>query len=237
MPPTNPLMYTTLADWFEVLTPPAHYTEEAQWLQQHLEGASSLLELGSGGGHLAAHLKVETIVLSDLSPQMLEASKRLHPTREHHQGDMRALRLGRTFDAVLIHDAIMYLLTPAALLEAMLTAHAHLEPGGLLIIQPDFVMEGFEPRTEHGGSEHPDGRALRYLEWDLYDPATPNLVHTHYSILCKDPNGKVHHHHDQHQVGVFPTQIWLELLGQAGFDARHQTDPWGREVFFATRRY
>ena len=40
---------------------------------------------------------------------MLELSRTLNPDCEHLEGDMRTLRLGRTFDAVLIHDAVMYM--------------------------------------------------------------------------------------------------------------------------------
>jgi len=35
---------------------------------------------------------------------MLELSRTINPELEHLVGDMRTIRLGRTFDAVLIHD-------------------------------------------------------------------------------------------------------------------------------------
>ena len=43
---------------------------------------------------------------------------------------MRTLRLGRTFDAVLIHDSIMYMTTEADLAAAALTAFVHTRPRG-----------------------------------------------------------------------------------------------------------
>src|SRR5947199_313515 len=71
-----------------------------------------VLELGSGGGHNAVHLKARfTMTLVDLSAGMLDMSRRLNPECEHHQGDMRTVRLGRTFDAVFVHDAVDYMLT------------------------------------------------------------------------------------------------------------------------------
>ena len=42
---------------------------------------------------------------------MLALSATLNPECEHLEGDMRTLRLGRTFDVVFIHDAISYLTT------------------------------------------------------------------------------------------------------------------------------
>lgn len=47
----------------------------------------------------------------DLSSRMLEHSRRLNPDGRHHLGDMRTIRLDSVFDAVLIHDAISYMLT------------------------------------------------------------------------------------------------------------------------------
>jgi len=43
---------------------------------------------------------------------------------------MRSVRLGRTYDAVIIHDAIMYMTTEDDLVAALATARAHLAPAG-----------------------------------------------------------------------------------------------------------
>jgi trans-aconitate methyltransferase len=42
---------------------------------------------------------------------MREISRKLNPECTHLAGDMRNVRLGRTFDAVFVHDAIMYMTT------------------------------------------------------------------------------------------------------------------------------
>ena len=68
----------------------------------------------------------------DLSPEMLALSQRLNPGVPHHLGDMRQVRLGQTFDAVAIHDAVCYLLTEDDLRATFATARAHLNSGGLL---------------------------------------------------------------------------------------------------------
>ena len=74
--------------------------------------ATTLLELGSGGGNNASHLKHRfECTLTDLSPEMLALSRTLNPECEHIEGDMRTLRLERTFDAVFVHDAIAYITT------------------------------------------------------------------------------------------------------------------------------
>jgi len=233
-----PLMYTDAADWFVLLTPPEHYTEEAAWVLERIPEAKSLLELGSGGGHLASHLGgVEEVVLSDLSPQMLESSKRLNPAREHVEGDMRTLRLGRDFDAVLIHDAIGYMLTEQDLDAAFETAAAHLEPGGKVIVMPDVVAEKFADDTNHGGSDHEDGRGMRYLEWQ-FRSQDEDATHydVHYSLMLRSADGSVEVIHDHHRIGLFPCKTWIARLEAAGFEVEQEVDDWDREVFIGTRK-
>ena len=57
-----------------------------------------MLELGSGGGNNAFHLKSKfEMTLVDLSPQMLAVSRTLNPECEHREGDMRTVNLGTHF--------------------------------------------------------------------------------------------------------------------------------------------
>ena len=146
---SSPAMYGELAPWFHLLTPPEEYADEAAavlgLLREHVNGPlEMLLELGSGGGNMASHLRRQMrLVLSDLAPQMLELSRTINPDSEHVVGDMRTLRLGRTFDSVLIHDAICYMTTEDDLRAAMATAFEHLRLGGVAVFQPDEVRESY----------------------------------------------------------------------------------------------
>src|SRR5262245_37325508 len=112
-----PRLYTDLASWWPLLSPPEEYRGEAEAALGLLRDAlghvpATLLELGSGGGNNALHLKRHAaMTLVDLSPDMLATSRALNPGVEHVEGDMRTVRLNRTFDAVFIHDAIMYMIT------------------------------------------------------------------------------------------------------------------------------
>ena len=235
-------LYSALASWWPLLSPPSEYEEEAADLLPLLEPSSqpgpalTLLELGSGGGSLASHLKSHfTLTLTDLSPAMLAVSRALNPECEHLPGDMRTLDLGRTFDRVLIHDAIMYATDEASLRAALANAHRHCRPGGRIVVMPDFVRETFEPATDHGGHDGDDGRALRYLEW-TWDPnpadTTGEMVFT---LVLREPNGEIHTELDRHLFGIFPRADWLRWFAELGLDTRIHHDPWDREVFIATR--
>jgi SAM-dependent methyltransferase len=236
-------LYGDLATWFHLLTAPEEYSDEAEIYRALLEEGSdrpvgTVLELGSGGGNNASHLKRHfTMTLTDLSPEMLEISRRINPESEHIEGDMRTLRLHREFDAVFVHDAIDYMTTVEDLRAVIETAHAHLRPGGVALFVPDFVRERFEPRTSHGGNDGPT-RALRYLEWDWDPDPEDDTYLVDFAMLLREEDGSVRVEHDRHECGVFPRRTWLGLLKEAGFRAEsreiHVYDEVASEAFLAT---
>lgn len=239
--PRPPRLYNEMAEWWPLLSPPEDYAEEAADLLPTLLSApahrpETLLELGAGGGSLAFHLKASLkLTHTDLSPAMLAVSRQVNPECEHVVGDMRTLDLGRQFDLVLIHDAIMYMTDPASVQAALATAHRHCVPGGAVVVLPDMVKETFAPKTVTGGKDGPDGRALRYLEW-VWDP-DPNddTYEVVFAFILREADGSVRVEHDRHRFGLFSRSAWLEWLEQAGFAPTVRTDPWGRDVFIGQK--
>lgn len=233
-----PPLYTRRAAWFHLLTAPADYVDEAAELIRALRQAgagplSTLLELGSGGGNMASHYKRDvTATLVDLSPDMLALSFGINPECQHIVGDMRTIRLGRSFDAVLVHDAVMYMTCEADLRAVMATAFAHLRPGGAAVFAPDCTRETFAPGTAHGGGD--DGaRGLRYLEW-TFDPDPADSTYTvDFALLLREGDAVVCEH-ERHVYGLFSREEWIDWLEQAGFVAHVQEADLG-PLFVAAR--
>jgi SAM-dependent methyltransferase len=242
--PEQPLrLYSDLAHWWPVFSPPSHYVEEAADLLPTLLAAPdapprTMLELGCGGGSLAFHFKDRLqLTLTDRSPQMIDVSRAVNPECEHLVGDMRTLDLGRTFDLVFIHDAIMYLTDEASLRAAFATAARHCRPGGAVVVVPDCVTETFEPETTSGGEDGADGRALRYLLWTWDPDPRDNTFEEAFAFLLRTPDGVVSVDSDLHRYGVFPRASWLEWLKVAGIGATSRMDPWKRDVFVGRKRH
>jgi SAM-dependent methyltransferase len=158
----QPRIYTDLASWYPLLTAPEEYDEEATFywgcFQEAAEGAGTgplktLLELGAGAGANAYHYKQwVTPVLTDLSPDMLALSQKINPELRHIQADMRTLRLGETFDAVFVHDAVDYMLTVEDLRQAMTTAFVHLRPGGVALFAVMMALTAARCATWNGAT-------------------------------------------------------------------------------------
>lgn len=224
-------LYEELAEWWPLISPPADYAEEAGVYLQLLRGAATgplvkVLELGSGGGNNASHLKRElSLTLVDLSEGMLAMSRALNPECEHLAGDMRTVRLGRLFDAVFVHDAVAYMATEADLRAALETVAVHLRPGGVALVAPDDTLETFAPGEEVEGHDEPvgpdgRGRSVRYLTWSLPLEPGSTAASEHFALLLKERDGSVRCVHDAHTFGVFSRATWLRLFDEVGLEAR-----------------
>jgi trans-aconitate methyltransferase len=243
--PIDRHMYEDLAPWWPLISPVEEYSEEATFFAQLLGSAPApvvqVLELGSGGGHNAAYLKAHfTMTLVDLSEQMLDESRRLNPECDHRQGDMRTVRLGRTFDAVFVHDAVDYMTSESDLRQAIDTAFVHCRPGGSALFVPDETAETFKESSDHGGSDGPALRGVRYLQWSWDPDPADTWTLTEYAFMLREHDGAVRVLHETHRTGLFSREVWLRLLADAGFDAEsiiEQTteDRTPRELFVGRR--
>jgi SAM-dependent methyltransferase len=239
-----PLLYTDLVPWYRIVDPAEDHRDEAASYQKALESAVSpspmtLLELGAGAGNNAFHLKRRfECTLTDVSEAMLALSRELNPECEHRLGDMRSLRLGRTFDAVLVHDAVMYMTTEEDLLAVARTAFAHTRPGGAAVFAPDYFRETFSDATDLIEGE--DGtRAVRGIEW-AWDPDPSDDTYTvEYSFLLRD-GAKMESVHDRHIEGLFAKATWVRILENVGYRVEMvERNDEGNvdEVFLCTRSH
>ncbi len=217
------LLYGDLAYLWPVISPPEDYAGEAVYWRDALRrylgpGRHRLLELGVGGGHNLSHLTAEFDAAAvDVSPRMLELSRRLNPAVEHFLGDMRNVRLGRVFDAVLIHDAICYMQTEDELRAAFATSRAHLKQGGLLLVAPDLVRDTFRPNMRLTWSTQKDGVKIRTEEIVRDADPSDSVVESYFTYTITE-RGVRRVESDVHVTGLFHISTWTALMQEAGFE-------------------
>lgn len=79
---------------------------------QELDGGSSVLDLGCGGGEPVARFLVDHgmhVTGVDSSPQMIALARSRMPKQEWIVGDMRRLALNRRFEGILAWDSYFHL--------------------------------------------------------------------------------------------------------------------------------
>ena len=232
-------LYTDLAAWWPLFQLPGYYEGEAASVRHALDAEClwpprTILELGSGGGSMAVHLAdYAALTLVEPVDAMRAISKRQNPDAEHLSGDMRSLRLGRTFDAVIIHDAINYMTDTDDLIAALRTARYHLTTGGVVLVVPDDTRETFQPGVNSGGMDDPnEARGLRYMCWTHSARDTEYLVD--FAIMLRSQNGYVELIHDCHTFGLFSCAVWKDAFQKADFTPPTvRADQWRQHVFVA----
>jgi hypothetical protein len=133
---------------------------------------------------------------------------------------MRTVRLGRLFDAVLVHDAVDYVTTRDELELVIGTAYAHCRPGGVAVFAPDHTAETFRPGTGAGGGRDGNGREASFTERTSDPDRGDDWILAEYEFTLREPDGTVTVVPEAHRLGSFRRATWLELLTAAGFDAQ-----------------
>lgn len=165
-------------------------------LTRHVRAGGNLLELGCGTGRHAALLAGKGYAVHgvDRSTEMLKAAQqraaqmpKLASPPVFSQGDVRDLRLGKTFDAVvaLFHVA-SYQTANDDLLAMFTTAATHLKPGGVFFFDywygPAVLTDRPAPRHKHMQSDEieVERRATPQLD------AVRSVVEVHYHVTIRD---------------------------------------------------
>jgi SAM-dependent methyltransferase len=225
----TPRLYDELVWLWPFVSPPEHYPEEVATFRRrfqahHVADGARVLHLGSGGGSIDCHLKQHYQVTGvDRSPAMIGHARAINPEVEYREGDLRSVRLGRRFAAVLLHDASAYLTTPADLRAAYETAAAHLEPGGVMVTLPEELRSRFQQHRSQVDTETRGGVSVTVLEVD-YDPDPTDHVFEKTFVFLIRQDGRLQVEVDTHRMGLYHLEEMLSLMRDAGFDPA--AEPW-----------
>ncbi|SCG58646.1 class I SAM-dependent methyltransferase [Micromonospora halophytica] len=216
------------------------YAAEAAFLAELVNsrraGAESVLDVASGtGGHLRflreLFARAEGL---EISPDMLDIARRRLPGVTMHRGDMRDFDLGRTFDAVtLMFSSIGYVADKAELDQTLTCLAGHLDPGGVLIIEPWVFPDTFVPGYVAADLARDDGRTVSRVSHSVRDGDAVKMT-LHY--LCADASG-IRHLTDTHRLALFTPEQYEDAFTQAGCRAEFvRTERFSRGLFVGVRK-
>lgn len=245
-------VFGTYSRYYNLFYRDKDYAGEAAYvhdlIQKHRPGAKSVLDLGCGTGRHAFLLGERGYQVTgvDRSEEMLAvananlSSHISHPSSlTFHQGDIRSVRLNRTFDVVVsLFHVMSYQTGNDDLRGAFATAREHLAPGGVFIFDcwygPAVLTERPEVRVKR--LEDEEIAVTRIVEPVMHP--SENVVDSNYQVLVRDKeSGSVEELRETHRMRyLFQPEIDL-LLRETGMevlvaaewmtDRRPGFDTWG----------
>jgi predicted TPR repeat methyltransferase len=215
-------IYNELAHLWPLISPPQDYAAQADQLMALLGDSQHILELGCGAGHTLCHFDTEKFNLTgiDYSNAMIQHSRKLNPNVTHHVDDMRSARLDRTFDAVIAHDALEYMVTQDDLNRALATAAKHLKPGGLFIAAVSDTEETFVEHDCAADSHQINDMQITNISYVRHHPSGNGIELV--MVLLIHQADQLRIERDIHHCGLFSETIWQQRLNENGFEVKSQ---------------
>jgi SAM-dependent methyltransferase len=219
-------MFTKSARFYDAIYSFKDYAAEAEkvdaLIQERKPGARTLLDVACGTGLHLAHLheryEVEGL---DLDPNLLAIAAERLPGVPLHQGDMTSFDLGRRFDAVVcLFSSIGYAKTVENLERAVTSMANHLEPGGVLVIEPWLTPDVWE--DDHLGAVFVDEPELKIARVNLAErEGRLSRFVFHYLVLT--PEG-VERFEEPHELSLFTHEEYLAAFRRARLDVEYDAE-------------
>jgi SAM-dependent methyltransferase len=191
---------------------------------------ATLLDVACGTGeHLAHFREYLTVSGFDGCPAMLAVARRKLPDVELIEGDVMRMTLGRRFDVITcLFASVAYLPDVISMTRAVAIMAEHLEPGGVLLIEPGVLRGQAEPPRD-------DSMTVSYLDSTLTRRTSGRLSPDRLEITFEYEfvaEGGRQSFTESHVVQLFARDAYERAMAEAGlaceFDAR---GPAGRGLF------
>lgn len=215
-------MFSSTAHLYDAIYSFKDYRAETDLVRAILERyqvrpTRTLLDVGCGtGGHLAALSEEYQVEGLDLDPDLLAVARERLPGVPLHAGDMSDFDLGHTFDAVIsLFSAIGYVRTREAMRSTFERMAAHLDPSGLLLVEPWFppgvIQEG---RCSLLNATSADGYPIARLSTISVEGSLSILE---FQYLVGGAEG-IRHFVETHTMGLFTHEEQVEAMERAGVE-------------------
>ncbi|GAA2360113.1 hypothetical protein GCM10010170_054830 [Dactylosporangium salmoneum] len=196
-------------------------------IRQRNPTADSLLDVACGTGLHLSHFRhsfahVEGLELAE--PMRKAAIDRLDGITVH-AGDMRDFRLTRRFSAVTcLFSSIGYARSVEELNQTVDCLAAHLEPGGVLLLEPWFTPNQWISGPVDTGTAA-DGRRHLTRMCVSHQNGTTSTLTMHY--LLGETGTGIRHWSEEHTLTLFTDEQYRQAIRQAGLHDVQWLPGWG----------
>jgi SAM-dependent methyltransferase len=232
-------MHGPAAKYYDRIYANKDYRQESSTVEaairRYRPDAKTLLDVGCGaGGHLqylSKNYKAEGL---DISEELVKAARKRVPGVRIHTADMVSFQLDRKYDVVLcLFSSIGYVRTIVNLNKAIRSMATHLNPGGLLIIEPWFTKRTWKPKDVYASYvDDPDLKVARISTNRTKGRLC--IIEMHYLIGAAEG---ITHSREIHRLGLFSKAEMVEAFDKAGLECEYEEDGiTGRGLYTGSKR-
>jgi ubiquinone/menaquinone biosynthesis C-methylase UbiE len=229
-------MFTESAAFYDLLYGFLDYEEAVRRidaiLAREAPTAETLLDVGCGTGRhlelLRERYRVEGL---DINPVMLESARDRCPGVQLHEADMADFSLEQRFDVITcLFSAIAYVRTEERMRAATLAMRRHLNPGGVLLVEPWFTPEAYWTGTITANQVDEEDLKIAWM-YTSEREGSLSVLDMHY--LIGRPTG-IECVRERQELGLFTEEQHLDAFRAAGLDARFEPEGlFGRGLYVA----
>ncbi|MFH1173612.1 MAG: phosphopantothenoylcysteine decarboxylase [archaeon] len=221
-------VYTTFPAWYDLLYKRFSDDKFLAYIKSHLSPQASILDLAAGTGLLAKQLwehGYRNLSLADKQPAMLE---RANIPCEKCIVDLRDVHLPKRYDAIVVRQAMNYVLDEQHLVSACNALYKQLNDNGVLIFNaPNYYPRKVYPERTH--TYESDGYQITITEMNYVRGRT--LTHTQRCTLLGKTD--VQKFYDCNRFGLFTKDEFVSALRGAGFSVA--IDETSKSLLFVAR--
>jgi SAM-dependent methyltransferase len=210
--------YSRSAEFYDLIYSWKDYASESRALEsiirQRRPAARSLLDLACGTGEHLKFLESFERAGADKHAGFVSLARQKLPEVSFYEADMTSFALGRKFDVITcLFSSIGYLPRDEDVLAFLARSREHLGSGGLLLVEPWFepeVWQPAEPRMDLSGDNRT--KVVRVMVTDTCGEFAVMAAH-HLTLRHRQVEYFVEHH----RLRLISREKWTELLNVAGF--------------------
>lgn len=216
-------MFTKSAHLYDLLYSFKDYAAESEMImdlvQREAPRAQTILDVACGTAehdrYLSCRYQVDGM---DLESQFVDFAAEKNPRGNYFLADMIDFSLGRSYDVVMcLFSSIGYVRTLENVVKALVCFKRHLNPRGIILVEPWFAPDVWQERLIHMLSAETENLKVCRMNTSSRE-RNISILNFHYLVGSV---GKIEYLTERHELGLFTIDQMLSAFKDADLEVHY----------------